>query len=1101
MRMGLVILFTFSLVTAQTNFYPDQILFDIRPQAAALQIGSLEKDGLLLKNYPLLDQLLKREGAVKVERWLTSADENDVIDGIDLSKIYRVHFKDVRKKEELMKLIEEIRQINDVQFGSLEFKHKTTRQRYIPNDPDFDRQWYLNKIMAPEAWALWGDSIPGSKEILIGVVDTGFDYLHPDLQDVLYLNSGEDVNGDGVITAVDSNNVDDDNNGYVDDFYGWDFVGPNKDAGQVPDNDVRPPQAGEGANLSHGTHVAGIIAAQTDNGIGMASISFKSKIIATKHAYDNALQYPSYIVDGYAGILYCAKLGADVINCSWGGTGGYSFYEKYVIKQASNTYGSIVVCAAGNDAQNNDNTPHYPSDFDETIAVAALGAGDEKASFSNFGEVIDISAPGMSIYSTIHANAGLYASWNGTSMASPVVAGAFALLKAWYPDSSREWLIDRLLGTADNIDAQNPSYNGKLGSGRVNVYNAIASGFMPMLSVRKYSFFKNGMDVTNALMPGDTAEVRVIIKNDPVWRPAKQVRIFAHNVEGKIAFSDSAALIGDIANGDTLSNLFDQIKLIILPHTTYEPVRIPLTIQAVTETGSPYSVEQEIEINLSLEASGFPVPDKIINVAATVANITGDRQKEIIAVDENNYCYVLQNEGSILDGFPVSADGYTTAPPVVADIDGDGQIEIVLMNRSGLLRIFDTGGNMEQEISTGKRVYGNIAAANLDSDPDLELVFGSMEKEAHVIKLDSTELTGFPVAVGGTIRYGMALVDLTNDGIAELVFGSSDKKLHALDAQGDMIAGFPLSLPARIIHTPVAVKNDDQVNIYFATNDDTVYQVDASGNIGWKYGLSEAIGAPLALQDIDGDGSVEIAAVCTDGTLHLIDQSGHPVEGFPFFLNVPINSPAVFADLNNDQSYEILVNSQTGYLYVIEANGSMYPNFPARVDEQSNSACAVADIDGDNDLEVILGGSNGVHVLDLAGVKGRNSFWMTAYGNNARTSNYEDGITAINDAQAKPFPSKFELLQNYPNPFNPSTTIEFSISQPADVQLTIYNILGEKIISMNKAINQSGLNSFIWNGTNRLNNPVSSGLYVYKITARFKNGSIYSSVKKMILIR
>ena len=1097
----IILLCSLSLLSAQDKFYPNQILFDIRPQAAALQIGSLTKDGALIKNYPVLDRFLKKEGAVKIERWLTSADETDVIDGIDLSKIYRVRFRDARNKEELRQLILNLRQVKDVQFGSLAFKHKITASRYIPNDPGFNRQWYLNKIRVPEAWALWGDSLPGSRKILVGIVDSGFDYLHPDLQDVLYLNPGEDVNGDGMVTAVDSNDVDDDGNGYVDDFYGWDFVGPNKDAGQVPDNDVRPPQAGEGAGLSHGTHVAGVIAAATNNNIGMASISFRARIIATKHAYDNALEYPFYIVDGYSGILYCAKLGADVINCSWGSVGGYSFYEKYVIKQASNTYGSIVVCASGNDAQNNDNNHHYPSDFDESIAVSALGSGDEKASFSNFGEVIDISAPGVSIYSTIHANAGSYASWNGTSMASPVVAGSFALLKAWYPDSSREWLIDRLLSTADNIDAQNPSYSGKLGHGRVNIYNAIASGFMPSLSIREYSFIKNGMDAANGLMPGDTTDVRLLIENNPLWRPAKEVRILAHNVEGKIEFGDSVALIGDIANGDTLSNHSDRITMIILPDVNYESVSIPVTIQAITEAGSPYSVEQEIEIHLTLEAPGFPTPDKNINIAATLANITGDKQKEIVAIDENNHCYVIRNDGSMVQGFPVSADGYTTAPPVVADVDADGQAEIVTMNRSGLLRIFDTAGNMEQEISTGKRVYGNIAAANLDSDPDLEIVFGSMEREAHAIKIDSTELSGFPVSVGGTIRYGIALIDLTNDGIAELVFGSSDKKLHALDAQGDTIAGFPLALPARIIHTPVGVKDGEQVNIYFATNDDTVYQVDASGNIVWKYGLSEAISAPLALQDIDGDGSVEIAAVCTDGKLHLINAAGQAVDGFPFSSDDQLNTAAVFADLNNDQSYEILLNSQTGYLYAIKANGTMYPNFPARADEQSGGACAVADIDGDNDLEVVFGGSSGIHVLDITGTKGRNSYWMTAYGNNARTSNYEDGLTGINDARTEQFASQFELHQNYPNPFNPSTTIKFNISRAADVRLTIYNILGEKIISMDKPIGQAGQYSFVWNGTNQLNNPVSSGLYIYRITARLRNGQTFNSVKKMILIR
>ncbi|HGY55520.1 MAG TPA: hypothetical protein ENK44_07465 [Caldithrix abyssi] len=1100
-RSGFLVLISFCTLLSQTSYYPNQILFDIRPQASALQIGSLSKDGVLVKNNQALNNLLKAIGAVKVERWLTSADETDVIDGVDLSKIYRVRLSNSYKPEELNDFIHQLKQISDVQFGSLEYKHMVTAARYIPNDPDLSRQWYMDKIMAPEAWALWGDSIPGSREILVGVVDSGFDYLHPDLQDVLYVNPGEDVDGDGQITAVDSNNVDDDGNGYVDDFHGWDFVGANKDIGQQPDNDVRPPQAGEGAGLSHGTHVAGVIAAQTDNNIGMSSISYRAKILVTKHAYDNALQYPFYIIDGYSGILYCAKMGADVINCSWGGTGGYSFYEKYVIKQASTTYGSIVVCAAGNDASNNDNKPHYPSDFEQSIAVAALSSGDERASFSNYGEVIDISAPGVGVYSTIHANAGSYASWSGTSMASPVVAGSFALLKAWYPDSSRDWLVDRLLSTADDIDNRNASYAGKLGSGRVNVYNAIASGFLPDLRIKDYVFINEGTEISSGLKPGDTVDVRVQIENNPLWRSAREVTVTLHAVEGKAGLIDSIAVIGDVASGDTLSNLSDEISLFILEDAVYEPIRIPVTVTAVTEDGAPYQKEQEIKVQLSLEADGFPAGGENINVPIALEDITDDGQKEIIAIEDNYYCTVIETDGSVLSGFPVSTGGYTTAPPIVADVDADGQPEIVIMDRSGLLRIFDSSGNMEKEIDTDERVYGNIAAANLDNDDDLEIIFGTMGREVHVIKPDSTGLAGFPYSVGGTIRYGIALADFTGDGIVELVFGSSDKKLHVITAQGDSVPGFPLDLPSRTIQTPVIGTTGEELQIYFVTNDDTLYQVSATGTVNWKYGLNTSVNAPLALEDVDNDGSLDVAVVCSDGTIHLVNSDGQAKNGFPYPVNEPISTSPVFADLNNDGLMEIALSSQTGYLYVLKAEGMMYPNFPALLDDQLNGSSAINDLDDDDRLEIATGGSNGVHLSKFTDTQGSNSYWMTAYGNNARTSNYSDGVTGLQRGEREKIASEFEVYQNYPNPFNPQTTIEYRIARPADVRLDIFNIVGERIVSVMETGLQPGRHAYVWNGANSNGRPVSSGLYVYKISIRMKNGQSFSTVKKMLLLK
>ncbi|MEJ2053148.1 MAG: S8 family serine peptidase, partial [Calditrichaceae bacterium] len=419
----LLILALSTFLFAGQDYSKKHFIFCLKNQMAKLSISSDRNN--LVTNYPQINNLMIKNNVISVKKWLTSATDKDTWDGINFSLYYEATFDAERNLDEISAVIGEFKQLNEVQIaGYLPINRLcAVKNGYVPNDTYFDRQWYVKKIMADDAWALWNNQTPGDSSILIGIVDTGIDYLHPDLADAMYINPGEDIDGDGLITEADKNGVDDDDNGYIDDFMGWDFAG---ESGTSEDNDIRPPGTDENLNLSHGTHVAGIAAATADNNLGIAGVSFRSKIIATKHMADDDTS--TYIQNGYDGILYCAKMGADIINCSWGGgdfSGGQAF-----INLIKNNYGSIIVCAAGNEDTDHADKPHYPSGYDNTIAVAATNVNDRKAYYSNYGDIIDISAPGgegstyaNAIYSTIQVDAGSYTAFQGTSMSSPVVAG------------------------------------------------------------------------------------------------------------------------------------------------------------------------------------------------------------------------------------------------------------------------------------------------------------------------------------------------------------------------------------------------------------------------------------------------------------------------------------------------------------------------------------------------------------------------------------------------------------------------------------------------------------------------------------------------------
>ncbi len=319
----------------------------------------------------------------------------------------------------------------------------------LPDDPRFPELYGLHNtgqtggtpdadIDAPEAW----DRQTGT-DVVVAVIDTGLDYNHEDIVGNVWTNPGE----------IPGNGIDDDNNGYVDDVRGWDFV--NNDNDPFDDND-------------HGTHVSGTIAAVGNNGIGVTGVNWSARIMPLKFL---SARGSGSTADAISALDYAVMMGARISNNSWGG-GAFSqaLYDAIAAAQAA---GHLFVAAAGNDGVNTDVTPSYPAsyDLDNIVSVAATDDNDALAGFSNFGAVtVDLGAPGVSILSTTPANT--YSSFSGTSMATPHVAGTAALLLAADPTLDVVALKAALL---DSVDAVAALAGLTVSGGRLNAANALAS--------------------------------------------------------------------------------------------------------------------------------------------------------------------------------------------------------------------------------------------------------------------------------------------------------------------------------------------------------------------------------------------------------------------------------------------------------------------------------------------------------------------------------------------------------------------------------------------------------------------------------------------------
>jgi subtilisin family serine protease/chitodextrinase len=423
----------------------------------------------------------------------------------------KIQVLEVPKGKSANELLAEAQKDNNVEYAEPIVYFTLTQ--LSPNDPLYPYtgslskqrgEWGLNNsnqerftipnvdIDAPQGWA----TRTSADNVIIGVIDTGVRYTHEDLKANMWTNPGE--------TGTDSqgrnratNGIDDDGNGYIDDLYGINATLPKTDsnAGNPIDN-----------NHGHGTHVAGTIAAVGNNGKGITGVAWKAKIMAIKTDDENGYLASDSLIDA---IDYAIAKGAKVINASWGGH-GYSraLYEAFLRARAA---GIIFAVAAGNDGTNNDIDPSYPAafDLDNIVTVASYNYRDKISTFSNYSPYsVDLAAPGEDILSTYNGSDTDYQLLNGTSMATPHVAGALALLRAQFTSDNYFQTINRLYTSTRS----RPALNGLTRTGGLlNLANALSStstspfnnSFAKRLPINDQAFSVDGNNISATAETGE----------------------------------------------------------------------------------------------------------------------------------------------------------------------------------------------------------------------------------------------------------------------------------------------------------------------------------------------------------------------------------------------------------------------------------------------------------------------------------------------------------------------------------------------------------------------------------------------------------------------
>jgi subtilisin family serine protease len=807
---------------------------------------AFDKDGKLRTADASLDELLRARGLLRAERlfpWDCEKRRGGECEFL------RLTFPEEIDLESLINELETTPGVASVEPVGV---HPVD---FYPNDYFFTLQWGLNEVQdhdvnAPEAW----DVERGDSSIVVAIVDTGVDWSHPDLGGVppytggnIWTNWAEFYGSPG---------VDDDHNGFIDDIRGWDFVTgvagyPGEDA-ETEDNDPSD-------FFGHGTHVAGIVAAITNNGTGVASLANRCKVMPVRVGW----AYPDFSgvvrMDFCAqAVFYAARNGARVINCSWGNDSSKGFD---VAVDTAIARGAVVVVSAGNDATFLQ-TGNYLSTRGDCFVAAAIDSNDVKESHSNYGAWVDFSAPGVAIASTYYNStdplhpAHWYAYMTGTSMAAPFVSAVSALLLSKNPLLTRSAVKSIISSTCVQIDAVNPGFAGKLGAGRINAYAALSLGTGNWQARMQGAVIGSPLPVEGGVgkcVAVSTADGCVhVIKSDggaafgwPKCGLGSPTSPAAGDVDGDgglelaVGTGGGSIHVWNTSGGEEVGwpqNLGAAIisgpMLCDLDGDGLSDVVCACADSTVHVLSGAGSAETGWPVKLTGYATGEPC----------FAFMSTDTASVILIPTSDSRLHALKSDGTPLPGWPAALGSALLRSPVVVDMDADGRSEAFVGDSDGkVYAIDDTGGLITGWPQTASAsLVGSLALGDVDGDRVPDVVGATIDGWVYAWKLNGQLLLGWPVKTGGSIASSPSIVDLDGDGKFEVAVGSDDKDLHVWSSTGAPFAGWPRSTGGAIKSSPCIwdFDGDGFLELTVGSNDTKLHF--------WKLTGSQAVDSLMA---------------------------------------------------------------------------------------------------------------------------------------------------------------------------------------------------------------------------------------------------------------
>ncbi len=791
---------------------------------------------------------------------------------------------------------------------------------FTPNDPYFsstgswgqtyDDLWGLKKMNMPAAW----DLTKGAG-MVVAVVDTGLDTTHPDIVANLWDNPQE----------IPNNGIDDDANGYIDDKNGWNFINQTKN---VTDR------------FGHGTHVSGTIAATANNSVGIAGVAPEAKIMPLKGLDDNG----SGTIEGLAqAIVYAANNGADVINNSWSCSSACPINP--VVEDAVRTahdLGAVVVFSAGNSSGRVEQ--FSPQNFPYSVVVASSDHLDNKSNFSNYGDCIDVAAPGsgnnlappaaspdrniLSLKSSVCNVAmcppelivgGQYLRQAGTSMAAPHVSGLAALIVSLHPDFSVEQVRQVLRQSAKDIWL--PGFDTYFGYGRIDALGSLQINTLPLEAlITAPSQISNGI---NQIQIKGTAAGVEFQKYVLEWGAGDNPSSWTN-----IATSFSEVRDGILGNLDIRS----------VPDAV-----LVLRLRVNSVSGKIYEDRQGITL------------DRVILDSPPLREPTPIRVgSDVVMTGTVNPGLFSKYTMSVLD---TKARVFL---PVQFNIPNGGLAPVV----QGVIGTWNTAG---------------VPAGRYQLQLTVELTNGQLIKESSPIIIVDTKPAWpkkIPVHDLGagwilSLRDPLVSADINQDGKSEILIAYGPK-VQILNDKGENIPGWPQMVDSglgQLVYIPPAVADldgDGKPEIVAGNSQGQVFIWRANGTPypGWPKTFGTAANS-IAIDDVDGNGIPDLILKQVS-TLNAVNLNGTSLPGWPVAVTTYFGEQPLVADLDRDGKKEIVVMDQyaPSNLFVFNNHGQILPGWPKQINPGMSSRAnqsypAIGNIDGDGDLEIVVGSLKG----------------------------------------------------------------------------------------------------------------------------------------------
>ncbi|MCA1801121.1 MAG: S8 family peptidase [Rhodothermaceae bacterium] len=802
-----------------------------------------------------------------------------------------------------------------------------------------------------------------SEDVVIAIIDSGVDYTHVDLRSKLWRNP-EPGRARSMFPDLFSQ--------VENDTIGWDFWSSGTTQNPVQGNDPR------GVFENHGTHVAGTAAANTDNAIGIAGTGWNARYMAVKAG--GTQEFPRAIGFGYQGILYAAANGADIINCSWGGS-NFSLFGQDVVSLAT-AMGSLVVGAAGNSGSDQF---FYPAALPEVLSVGSVDHRNGlQSGFSNYGYSVDVFAAGTVINSTIFNND--YGLKSGTSMAAPVVSGLAALLRSHFPDWSPMRIATQIRATATSIDADHPaSFRYKLGTGVVNAYRALTTN-RPGVKVINTAFLNLSGDKLDL---GEEGEITIRLKN--YGEVTSQLDLFLEPLTSGIEISKVVPHVTMVATDTEITAKFN-IKI----PTNYNLSTVPGFLLRIEDRANSYSDFAVITYDSIL----FDIHSS--NKILTSVNTTGTV----------GYLDALSASGGV--GFiPFN------------ESTGDFSNPSVLFEGALMIETFvdSVGYNLDQARNDVgiSRDFVPLSGFQFQRSPDPSLPtigrgrFTTLQpgNRPHLdIELETFSYNQPDLDQAMIFRY--SVTNLSN---------------------------------GRLNTTRIGLFNDWDIIPYFDNN--TAFDLQGDFIYAWSSQPGQPYTAVAHL------GTIESA-------LAIDNRFNGPQDSLNFGLVDGFSDQKKSWSLRAGRTKTVLRNTD---ISIVTSSG------PFDIEPEATAVIGFIYAYGNSLADLRL---------QIQNAREKAGFRVSS-----------PGLVLKDEGPFSEIPESTLLYSNYPNPFNPSTTVRYYMDEGAEVNLSVYDLLGRLVTTLARGPRAQGSHTVSYNAAG-----LSSGVYLLVLDAGGKR-----QTRKMLLLK